>query len=106
MSAITHTTEQQLALGTKVAAIAIDTLRVIVAAAIAWSFSAWWSIALAFVISYLASLAACWATATVVDLFCDTDASLTPALTALGSAAYSVSSTVSGWFTRATKAIA
>lgn len=102
MSATTRTPEQDLALGAQVAAIAIDTLRVIAAAAIAWSFSAWWSIALAFVLSYLAAFAASWAAAAVVDVFYDA----TPALTALGGAAAAAVDTVSGWFTRAPKAIA
>lgn len=106
MSATTRTPEQDLALGTQVTAIAIDTLRVIAAAAIAWSFTTWWSIALAFVLSYLAALAACWAAAAVAGLCFDTESTLTPALTAVGSAVFSAADTVRGWFTSTPSATA
>jgi hypothetical protein len=88
-------TQADASLGKRIIAACLDAICVCVALAVASCFAAWWSMLLAFIISLLLLALAELAAAFAIDMMVDDST-----FGAIGKTAYSVSSTVTGWFTK------
>lgn len=91
----TEYTQRDVNMGKRIVAACLDAICVVVSLAIASCFAAWWSMLLAFIISLLILGYAEMLAALAIDFTVSEES-----FASIGKAAYSVTSTVTGWFTK------